>query len=116
MSKKLYRSRSKRMVAGICGGIGEYADIDPTIIRLALVVFVFVGFSGVLAYLVAWLVIPEEPAFIEKPSEGKGNSSEMSLFPRVQGEDDKDFIDEDVVEATAATHEVMDEEDFPVKD
>jgi phage shock protein C len=49
------------MIAGVCGGIGEYSGIDPTLIRLILVALVFVGFSGVLAYLVAWVVIPEEP-------------------------------------------------------
>lgn len=61
MENKLYRSRSNRMIAGVCGGIGEYAGIDPTIIRLLLIVLVFLGFSGVLAYIIAWIVIPEEP-------------------------------------------------------
>jgi len=49
------------MIAGVCGGIGEYLKIDPTLIRLILVALVFVGFSGILAYLVAWIVIPLEP-------------------------------------------------------
>ena len=61
MPDRLYRSRTERMIAGVCGGIGEYLKIDPTLIRLILVALVFVGFSGILAYLVAWIVIPLEP-------------------------------------------------------
>ena len=56
--KKLYRSKKNRMIAGVCGGIGEYFNIDPTIIRLLWVILVFCGGIGILAYLVAWIVIP----------------------------------------------------------
>lgn len=58
---RLYRSRTQKMIAGVCGGIGEYYGVDPTLIRLILVGLVFVGFSGILAYLVAWVIIPLEP-------------------------------------------------------
>lgn len=61
MANKLYRSRSQKIIAGVCGGIGEYFEVDPTLIRLILVVLFFVGFSGILAYFVAWIVIPPEP-------------------------------------------------------
>lgn len=61
MANKLYRSRSQKIIAGVCGGIGEYFEVDPTLIRLILVALFFVGFSGILAYLVAWIVIPLEP-------------------------------------------------------
>jgi len=63
MEKKLYRSRTSRMLAGICGGLGEYFGVDPTIVRLVWVIAsVFVaGIPGVLAYLIAWLIIPEAP-------------------------------------------------------
>lgn len=58
--KELKRSRTDRMVAGVCGGIGEYLDIDPNVIRLIwVVVTVFTVGTGILAYLLAWLVIPE---------------------------------------------------------
>lgn len=60
-SKKLYRSRTYRMVAGVCGGIGEYFDIDPTLVRLAWVIVTLFGGAGLLAYIIAWVVIPEEP-------------------------------------------------------
>ena len=58
MNKRLYRSSSDKKIAGVCGGLGEYLNVDPTIIRL---VWALIGLSGagVLAYLVAALVIPE---------------------------------------------------------
>jgi len=58
--KKLYRSRSNRMIAGVCGGVGEYFGIDPTIVRLVWVFFTFLGGSGILAYIIAWIVVPEK--------------------------------------------------------
>ncbi|WP_343249942.1 PspC domain-containing protein [Diplocloster hominis] len=59
--KKLYRSRNKRMICGVCGGVGEYLNIDPTVIRLLWVVMSFVVFSGIIAYIIAAIIIPEEP-------------------------------------------------------
>ncbi|NPV93055.1 MAG: PspC domain-containing protein [Firmicutes bacterium] len=56
--KRLYRSREESMIAGVCGGLGEYLEIDPTIVRLVWVVAAFIGGGGILAYLIAWLVIP----------------------------------------------------------
>ena len=61
--KELKRSRTDRMIAGVCGGIGEYLDIDPNVIRLIwVVVTIFTAGTGILAYLLAWLIIPEEGA------------------------------------------------------
>lgn len=59
--KKLYRSRRDRMIAGVCGGLADYFQVDPTIIRLLFILFVLLGGSGVLAYLIMWLVVPVEP-------------------------------------------------------
>ena len=58
---RLYRSRENRMVAGVCGGLAEYLDADPTMVRLVTVLAIL--FTGVpaLAYLVAWIIIPERP-------------------------------------------------------
>jgi len=61
MKKKLYRSQDERMIAGVCGGIGEYFDIDPTLIRLLTVAFILAGGSGILGYIVGWIIIPEDP-------------------------------------------------------
>lgn len=63
MGKKLYRSDIDKKVGGVCGGIAEYFDIDSTLIRLLWVVFIFFGGTGVLAYFIAWFVIPERPKF-----------------------------------------------------
>jgi phage shock protein C len=61
--KQLTRSSSNRTIAGVCAGLGDYANIDPTLIRLAAVVLLFVTGPGmVLAYLIMALIIPEEPA------------------------------------------------------
>ena len=60
-TKKIYRSRRNYMLAGICGGLGEYCTIDPTIIRLIVACsFLFAGAGGML-YLIAWLIIPLNP-------------------------------------------------------
>ena len=60
-NKRLYRSRTERQIAGVCGGLGNYLGIDPTVVRLLFILgLVFVG-GTLLAYLVLALVIPEEP-------------------------------------------------------
>lgn len=59
--KRLFRSRTHRMLAGICGGIAEYVGADPTVIRVAWVLFSLFWGAGVLAYLIFWLIIPEAP-------------------------------------------------------
>ena len=56
--RKLYKSRN-RMLCGVCGGIGEYFHIDPTVIRLLWIIFSVVGGCGILAYIIAAIVIPE---------------------------------------------------------
>ena len=56
--KRLYRSRKERVIAGVCGGIGEYFAIDPTWVRLGFIFFFFVGGSALLVYLIMWLVVP----------------------------------------------------------
>ena len=60
--KQLTRSTSNRMIAGVCAGLGEYLGIDPTIVRLLVVLAFFTGFGGVaIIYLVMALIIPEQP-------------------------------------------------------
>jgi len=60
-SRRLYRSRSDRMISGVAGGLGEYLNIDATIVRLLFVFFALAGGPGLLVYLVMLLVVPEEP-------------------------------------------------------
>lgn len=65
MNKKLYKSRSNKTLAGVCGGLADYFDIDVTIVRLIWVAFFFLtaGFPTILAYIIAALIIPEEPIY-----------------------------------------------------
>lgn len=60
-TRRLHRSRDDRMIAGVCGGIAEHLGVDPTLVRLLAVVGVILGFGSVaLAYLICWVVIPQE--------------------------------------------------------
>jgi phage shock protein C len=61
MAKKLYRSKKNRKIAGVCGGIAEYFDIDPIIIRLITLILALSAGGGLIAYIIAWIVVPEEP-------------------------------------------------------
>lgn len=60
--KRLYKSESDKKICGVCSGIAKYFSIDPTLVRLGLVAFCILGGSGVLAYIVCALVMPDEPA------------------------------------------------------
>ena len=62
MKKRLHRSNGNKVIAGVCGGIAEYFDMDPTLIRLAWILFCALGGSGVLAYIIAAIIIPEKTA------------------------------------------------------
>ncbi len=61
MQKKLYRSRKDEVIGGVCGGIAEYFSVDPILVRLLAVFAVIFGGSGVLAYIVMWIIVPERP-------------------------------------------------------
>ena len=70
--KRLFRSRKERMLGGVCGGLGEHLDVDPTIIRLvwAVITLLTVG-TGLLVYIIAWILIPEEPGEAGVPPAGE---------------------------------------------
>ncbi|MBS7611045.1 PspC domain-containing protein [Candidatus Bathyarchaeota archaeon] len=59
--KRLYRSRKNRVLAGVCGGLGEYLNIDPVVVRLIWVAISLVWGFGIILYIIAALIIPEEP-------------------------------------------------------
>lgn len=59
--KKLYRNTENKMLAGVCSGIADYFDIDPTLVRLGWVLFSLLGGSGLLAYIIAAIIIPDTP-------------------------------------------------------
>ncbi|MDP2884722.1 MAG: PspC domain-containing protein [Ignavibacteria bacterium] len=62
--KRLYRSSTDKKIAGVCGGLGEYLAVDPTVLRLIVaIVCIATGiFPGVIGYIIAWVVVPEAPA------------------------------------------------------
>ena len=59
--KRLYRSRDSRMICGVCGGLAEYLNVDPTLVRLATVLSACMAGSGILAYIIAAIIIPDQP-------------------------------------------------------
>lgn len=58
--KQLRRSADQRMLTGVCGGIGRFVGIDANIVRLAFAVFTLLGGSGILLYIIAWVIMPDE--------------------------------------------------------
>lgn len=62
MNKRLYRSRKDSVIGGVCGGLGEYFEIDPVFIRIIAVLLIFADGVGLLAYLIAWIAIPRKQA------------------------------------------------------
>lgn len=79
-SKRLYRSQSNKMISGVCGGIADYFEVDPTLIRLIVVAIALFGGVGLLAYIAAIFIIPTNPD--ESPSENTSESliKDKSLF------------------------------------
>ncbi|MBR3109512.1 MAG: PspC domain-containing protein [Clostridia bacterium] len=57
--KQLYKSRTNKKVAGVCGGIGEYFDIDPTLVRLGFVALSFLAGGGLMVYIIAAIIMPD---------------------------------------------------------
>lgn len=66
--KKLMRSRTDEKIAGVCGGFAEYMDIDSTLVRLLWLALVFFGGWGLIAYIVAWIVMPQAPVAAPAPA------------------------------------------------
>ena len=61
MEKRLYKSNKNKMLAGVCGGIAEYFNIDPTLVRLGWAILCMFAGSGILAYIIAAIIIPQNP-------------------------------------------------------
>ena len=75
-TRKLYRSRTDKMIAGVCGGLGKYLGVDPTLIRLAFVLLLVFGIgSGLLAYFIMMLIVPLEPESVAIPVESPSADS-----------------------------------------
>lgn len=61
MKKKLYKSSKNKMIDGVCAGIAEYFNIDPTLVRLGAVVLTCAGGGGILAYIICAIIVPRDP-------------------------------------------------------
>ncbi|MFO8037293.1 MAG: PspC domain-containing protein [Anaerolineales bacterium] len=70
---KLYRSRTNRMLGGVCGGLGIYLNIDPTIVRLLFILLLFGSDFGFLLYIVLWILVPEEGRELTGEERGIGD-------------------------------------------
>lgn len=79
-AKKLYRSGKDRMLAGVCGGLAEYLKIDATIVRIIAVASILFGGLGLLAYLIAWIIIPLNPAHKDLDPKEIKCSTDPQLF------------------------------------
>lgn len=71
--KRLYRSRKERMIGGVCAGLADYFGIDPTWMRIIFIIFLMVALSTFFAYIVLWIIIPEEP--IKTPNDFTSSGS-----------------------------------------
>jgi len=86
MNKRLYRSRVDHKIGGVCGGLAEYFDIDPTLVRIAAIVLIFFHGLGLLAYIIAWIAMPRRPLVVvdgaivnERPA-GKNGASKGAFI------------------------------------
>lgn len=78
--KRLYRSKSDRMIAGVCGGVAQYFGLDPILIRIIWALAFFVGGSGLIAYIVAWIVMPENPDAEINPEKKESKSDSTMIW------------------------------------
>jgi phage shock protein PspC (stress-responsive transcriptional regulator) len=109
-----------RMIAGVCGGLAKYFDIDPTIVRVLFVVSIFIGGGGILAYIILWIVVPEEQLIFQSAAQDSQNyqsdsNSEESSSKTNQDSSKSDAgsfnagINQKVNEATNEINKIIDE-------
>jgi phage shock protein C len=92
MTKKLYRSRTERMIAGVCGGLAEYFEIDSTLVRLIAIALTLAGGSGVLAYIIFWFVVPQK-TLAESMTEGEpANNTETKIDDSISNENNSSMV------------------------
>ncbi len=88
MEKRLYRSRSDRMICGVCGGLANYFDIDPVIVRIITILLIFAGGMGILAYIILAIVVPLESSQASEPRDViKENVEEIKQTASQLGDD-----------------------------
>jgi len=98
MQKRLYRSTKDRMLAGVCGGLAEYFDVDPVIIRVLFVVVTLGAGVGILGYIILWIVVPEAVIVIRdssKPQSENVNQPVDSMKNDTQSHPDFEMVSEE---------------------
>ena len=119
MEKRFYKSRTDKKLAGVCAGVAEYFEVDPTLVRLIWVVFTFAGGAGVLAYIIAAIIMPEAPTGTTSVNRKKKTTNQ----PHPRNDSDEISITE-IDEDQSAEHEgsvedeeaVYDEEAYEVEE
>ena len=89
-TKKLHRSKDDRWLAGVCGGLAEYFDIDGTLVRVLFILFGFAVGGGLLIYIILWIIMPEAPAAVAK--------ADFEEAPEPESDEDKQPPDSPVDE------------------
>ncbi|MEW6006391.1 MAG: PspC domain-containing protein [Stygiobacter sp.] len=94
MKEKLYRSRKQKIIAGVAGGLSDYFNIDPVIIRILFVVFSILHGSGILIYIILWIAIPEEPFDVAYNinNQGEPNNTNTNDIPPTKNSHSPRFI------------------------
>jgi len=104
MEKRLYRSRSDRMIWGVCAGLANYFDTDPTIVRVITVLSIFLGGVGLWAYIILAIVVPLEDSKAAEPKDTiKENVEEMKETARELGREIQSTLTKGEGESEAAT-------------
>jgi len=78
VGKRLYRSRSNRIIAGVCGGLADYLNVDATLVRVVTALVTLFGGSGILAYIILWIVVPGAPGDASRTKEKEQKSEDIS--------------------------------------
>jgi phage shock protein C len=79
MERKLQRNTQDKKIAGVCSGLAEYFDIDVTLVRVAFIVAFLAGFSGVLAYIILWIIVPAKP-FLNGSYSGRNYQTDYRVY------------------------------------
>jgi len=104
MTRRLYRNRDDRVIAGVCGGLGAYFGIDPTIVRVIAVLSIFVGGTGIIAYLIMAIIVPLEGSSTAEPKDTiKENVDDIRETASEIGRDIQSTVAKDRVEAEEET-------------
>jgi len=112
--RKLYRSEKDRLIAGVCGGLAEYFNTDPILVRLIFVLFAFVSGLGIIAYIVLWIIAPRVSSQELLPKEVvKENIHEIKEKATESGQKIKEYVDGHTGDDTQVDKKSEEEEKKP---